>query len=602
MKFKNTIILLLTSLFMFSTVTQAQVDNQLPDFFSDEPDFLPVEEAFIFDFQQQQDKLVISWQIADGYYLYKKQMKTVTEGSSVSEPSFPPAKQIEDEYFGISDVFYQELEMVYDIFSAQPDSTLKIRYQGCASAGLCYPPTTKTIYLSEVIGNGGENSNAAVQTSSESNEAVGQSQQFDLVDRLTSGDSLFITLLAFLALGVGLAFTPCVFPMYPILSSIVLGQGKSLSTTKALSLSFVYVQGMAITYSILGLIVASAGVQFQAALQHPAVLITMIVLFIVLAFVMFGAYELQLPSKWQEKLNSVSNNQKGGSIGGVFLMGVISGLVASPCTTAPLTAILLYIAQSGDMVLGFTTLYVLSLGMGIPLILFAVTGGKLLPKAGNWMNIVKTVFGFGMLAVAMMFVERMIDNDYTQIGWGLLGFATFTYFYVMNQNTAVNMWKGVRMFVIFLGLILSFTYGYSPFAPKQVIAGDHGSTGSVTAHPEFLKVKDLADFEKQLAKANNQGKKVMIDLYADWCVACKEFEKFTFPDPEVIEALDNFVWMQIDLTDTSDSNFEFQEAYSVLGLPTIMFFGTDGQEQSNARVTGFLNAERFAAHVNANVQ
>ncbi len=587
---------------MFSTVTQAQVDNQLPDFFSDEPDFLPVEEAFIFDFQQQQDKLVISWQIADGYYLYKKQMKTVTEGSSVSEPSFPPAKQIEDEYFGISDVFYQELEMVYDIFSAQPDSTLKIRYQGCASAGLCYPPTTKTIYLSEVIGSGSESSNAAVQTSSDSNEAVGQSQQFDLVDRLTSGDSLFITLLAFLALGVGLAFTPCVFPMYPILSSIVLGQGKSLSTTKALSLSFVYVQGMAITYSILGLVVASAGVQFQAALQHPGVLITMIVLFIVLAFVMFGAYELQLPSKWQEKLNSVSNNQKGGSIGGVFLMGVISGLVASPCTTAPLTAILLYIAQSGDMVLGFTTLYVLSLGMGIPLILFAVTGGKLLPKAGNWMNIVKTVFGFGMLAVAMMFVERMIDNAYTQIGWGLLGFATFTYFYVMNQNTAVNMWKGVRMFVIFLGLILSFTYGYSPFAPKQVIAGDHGSAGSVAAHPEFLKVKDLADFEKQLAKANNQGKKVMIDLYADWCVACKEFEKFTFPDPEVIEALDNFVWMQIDLTDTSDSNFEFQEAYSVLGLPTIMFFGTDGQEQSNARVTGFLNAERFAAHVNANVQ
>jgi thiol:disulfide interchange protein DsbD len=396
--------------------------------------------------------------------------------------------------------------------------------------------------------------------------------------------------------------------MYPILSSIIVGQGQSLSLSRGFILSFVYVQGMAITYSILGLIVASAGVRAQAWLQDPIVLVSMILLFILLAFVMFGAYELQLPSKWQEKLNSVSNNQKSGSFGGVFLMGIISGLVASPCTTAPLTGILLFIAQSGDMVLGFTALYALSLGMGIPLILFGMTGGKLLPKAGNWMNIVKTGFGFGMLAVAMMFVERMYDNAYTQVGWGLLGFATFTYFYVMNQNTAVSFWKGLRTFVIMLGLILSFTYGYSAFeTPKTAIVNTPGVTHATggqthaTAHPEFLKVKDLADFEKQLAKANNQGKKVMIDLYADWCVACKEFESFTFPDPAVIETLDNFVWMQIDLTDTSDSNYEFQEEFSVLGLPTIMFFGTDGQEQTNARVTGFLNAERFATHVNNNV-
>jgi thiol:disulfide interchange protein DsbD len=606
MKFKNVILLLLTSIIALSTVSYAQVDNTLPDLFSDEPDFLPVDEAFIFDFQQQQNKLVVSWQIADGYYLYKKQMKTATKGASVSEPNFPPAEQIEDEYFGISDVFYQQLEIDYEIFSAEPDSTITIRYQGCASAGLCYPPTTKTVYLSEVVG-GNQTANAKAQSStdnaSDSGEksSAGQSQQFDLVDRLTSGDSLAITLLAFLALGIGLAFTPCVFPMYPILSSIVIGQGKSISLSKGFTLSFVYVQGMAITYSILGLVVASAGVQFQAALQSPAVLVTMIILFAVLAFVMFGAYELQLPSKWQEKLNSVSNNQKSGSLGGVFLMGVISGLVASPCTTAPLTGILLYIAQSGDMVLGFFALYVLSLGMGIPLILFGMTGGKLLPKAGNWMNIVKTAFGFGMLAVAMMFVERMFDNAYTQLGWGLLGFATFTYFYVMNQNTAVSLWKGVRAFIIFLGLILSFTYGYSAFAPQQVVTG-HGSATNAASHPEFIKVKNLAEFERQLAKANGQSKGVMIDLYADWCIACKEFEKYTFPDPAVIEALDDFVWMQVDLTEGNDTDVEFMEAFGVLGLPTIMFFGTDGQEQSNVRVTGFLNAERFAAHVNNNVK
>jgi thiol:disulfide interchange protein DsbD len=601
MKFKNVILLLLTSIIAFSSISYAQVENQLPDFFSDEPDFLPNEEAFVFDFQQQQDKLVVSWQIADGYYLYKKQMKTATKGASVSKPNFPAAEQIEDEYFGISDVFYNQLEIDYEILSAEPDSTITIRYQGCATAGLCYQPTTKTIYLSAVVGAGGVSEPASDSSEDKSEEATGgQSQQFDLVDKLTGGDSLAVTLFAFLILGIGLAFTPCVFPMYPILSSIVIGQGKSISLSKGFTLSFIYVQGMAITYSILGLVVASAGVQFQAWLQSPAVLITMIVLFIVLAFVMFGAYELQLPSKWQEKLNSVSNSQKSGSLGGVFLMGVISGLVASPCTTAPLTGILLFIAQSGDMVLGFFALYVLSLGMGIPLILFGMTGGKLLPKAGNWMNIVKTAFGFGMLAVAMMFVERMFDNVYTQLGWGLLGFATFTYFYVMNQNTAVSLWKGIRTFVIFLGLILSFTYGYSAFAPQQAATG-HGSA-TTAGHPEFLKVKNLAEFEQQLAKANNQSKRVMIDLYADWCIACKEFEKYTFPDPDVIDALDDFVWMQIDLTDASDTNAEFQDAFSVLGLPTILFFGTDGQEQSNARVTGFLNAERFAAHVNNNVK
>jgi thiol:disulfide interchange protein DsbD len=618
MKFKSVILFLLTSIITFSSVTYAQLDNTLPDLFSDEPDFLPVDEAFIFDFQQQQNKLVISWQIADGYYLYKKQMKTATNGASVSEPNFPPAKQIEDEYFGISDVYYQALEINYEILSAEPDSTISIRYQGCASAGLCYPPTTKTVYLAEVIGKAGEALSAVSTTKAtpEEKAATGQSQQFDLVDKLTSGDSLAVTLFAFLILGIGLAFTPCVFPMYPILSSIVIGQGKSISLSKGFTLSFIYVQGMAITYSILGLIVASVGVRAQAWLQDPAVLITMIVLFIVLAFVMFGAYELQLPSKWQEKLNSISNNQKGGSLGGVFLMGVISGLVASPCTTAPLTGILLYIAQSGDLVLGFFALYVLSLGMGIPLILFGMTGGKLLPKAGNWMNIVKTAFGFGMLAVAMMFVERMVDNVYTQVGWGLLGFATFTYFYVMNQNTPVSIWKGIRTFIIFLGLILSFTYGYSAFAPQQAEVvyvntqngTGHGNSGnasgksSAKAHPEFVKVNDLAEFEKLLAKANNQGKRVMIDLYADWCVACKEFEKYTFPDPAVIEALDDFIWMQIDLTDVSDTTIEFQEEFSVLGLPTILFFGTDGQEQSNVRVTGFLKAEPFAAHVNNNVQ
>ena len=426
------------------------------------------------------------------------------------------------------------------------------------------------------------------------------SQQFDLADKLQQ-ESLPITLALFLLLGVGLAFTPCVFPMYPIVSGIVIGQGKEIKASRAFSLSFVYVQGMAITYSLLGLVVASAGVQFQAALQHPAILITFIVLFVALAAAMFGAYEIQLPGKWQEKLTGVSNAQQRGSLTGVFVMGVLSGLIASPCTTAPLTGILLFIAQSGDLLLGFLALYALSLGMGIPLIIFAMTGGKLLPKAGNWMNVVKTTFGFMLLSVAIIFVERLWNSEYTWLLWSGLGLAMFGYFQVINQSSASSFWKGVRSIVIFLGLFGSAMLGYQTvFNDVQTNANTSVQhKQQAVSHPEFLVVKDLQDFQQKLADANAQGKSVMVDLYADWCVACKEFEKYTFPDPAVIDALSNTVWMQIDLTDNTPTNLAFQESFNILGLPTILLFDDQGNELSQARVTGFMRAEPFAQHVRA---
>ena len=386
--------------------------------------------------------------------------------------------------------------------------------------------------------------------------------------------------------------------MYPILSGIVIGQGKTISTSRAFTLSFVYVQGMAITYSLLGLIVASAGVQFQAGLQHPAILIALIVIFVLLAVVMFGAYELQLPSSWQEKLNAMSNKQTSGSYFGVLAMGAISGLVASPCTTAPLTGILLFIAQSGDLVLGFSALYVLSLGMGIPLILFGITGGKLLPKAGNWMNVVKVTFGFMMLAVAIMFVERLVSHVATDIAWTLLGLTTFTYFYVMNQNSPTTFYKGLRALLIFVGLFVSAGYGYQTFNSMGYNNAPIQSGAKTVAHPTFIKVSSLEDFNQALAEANAQGQSVMLDLYADWCVACKEFEKYTFSDTQVMAALSGSVLMQIDLTDNTDNNIRFQEHFSVLGLPTILFFDTQGQEVNTARVTGFMRAEPFAQHIN----
>ena len=588
---------------LFTTVASAQLsDNNMDDLFSDEPSFLPVEEAFVFDFSQKDDTLVIRFDIADGYYLYKKQFKVSTKNATLGEPVFPPAEQIEDEFFGISDVFYNTVSFSYPITETVQDGVVKLRYQGCASAGLCYPPTTKVIYLNEIQGANvtGELSGGETQASQASDQTV--SEQYDLANLLQSDENLPLTLLLFFALGIGLAFTPCVFPMYPIVSGIVIGQGKDIKMSRAFTLAFVYVQGMAIMYSLLGLVVASAGVQFQASLQSPYILGTFIVVFVALAAAMFGAYEIQLPSKWQEKVSGMSNAQQRGSLVGVFVMGILSGLIASPCTTAPLTGVLIFIAQSGDMTLGFLALYALSLGMGIPLIIFAMTGGKLLPKAGNWMNIIKTTFGFMLLAVAIVFVERLWNSDYSMLLWSALGLGAFSYYQVVNQPSAATFAKGVRTLMIFLGLFVSAMLGYNALFGQssghyEATGTSAGVTSQTTSHPTFMVVKNLEDFEQKLAAANAEGKSVMVDLYANWCVACKEFEKYTFVDPAVIDALSNTVWMQIDLTDNTPTNLAFQDAFDVLGLPTILLFDEAGNELTKARVTGFMKAEPFAQHV-----
>lgn len=592
-----------------SPQTSAPPSNQslggFDDVFSNQEEFLKVDQAFVFDFNQADNTLSLSFTIADGYYLYKKQFKLVAKQAAIGEPHYPKGVIIEDEYYGESEVFYDEVTLTVPITQATNDGIVKIRYQGCADAGLCYAPNIKTVYLNALA----NNSNASVTSSSadpmstdeqslsQMNPSSSQASQYSLADKLINKENLALTLVLFFALGIGLAFTPCVFPMYPIVSGIVIGQGKQAKASNAFWLTFIYVQGMAITYSILGLIVASAGMQFQAALQHPLILGIFIGIFVLLALAMFGRYELQLPAKWQTRLTNLSNNQTPGSMAGVFAMGALSGLIASPCTTAPLTGILLFIAQSGDLTLGFVSLYVLSIGMGVPLIIFGVTGSKLLPKAGQWMNVVKVSFGFMMLSVAIVFVERLWPkawpNDYINLLWAALGLAAFGYYFVVNEASKKGIAKYVRTLVIAAGLFASALLAYNTLTSSEDTAIVH----SQPAHPTFIVVENLDDLRQQIAAANSQGKTVMVDLYADWCVACKEFEKYTFPDPNVITALKNTVWMQIDLTDTSATNTAFQEAFSILGLPTILFFDESGNELTQSRVTGFMKAPAFAEHI-----
>lgn len=581
-------ITLVFSLCCITFFAHAQLDSSLDDPFSNEPEFLDVDQAFAFDFAQKGDELVLSFDIAQGYYLYKKQFKYVIKNASVGEAKYPKGVIIDDEFFGESEVFYHNVSITLPIEFADSEGVVKVRYQGCADAGLCYPPTVKVVYLSEV-------SNLSQTTeNSDTTGEIGVSEQFALAEQLINKDNLIVTLALFFALGVGLAFTPCVFPMYPIVSGIVIGQGKPKTTSHAFWLTFVYVQGMSITYSLLGLVVAVAGAQFQAALQHPVVLGIFIVLFVALAVALFGGFEIQLPAKYQEKLTHMSNNQTPGSFVGVFIMGVLSGLIASPCTTAPLTGILLFIAQTGDMTLGFVSLYLLSVGMGVPLILFGMTGGKLLPKAGNWMNIVKVTFGFMMLAVAIVFIERLWNSPFSGFLWAALGFGLFGYYWVVNRATPNTKMKLLRAIIVAIGIMGSAGLTYQ--------AGQNsGLWGEQLTHPDFVIARDLADLRDKIAQANAQGKTVMVDLYADWCVACKEFEKYTFPNEQVIDALSNTVWMQMDLTDNTPQRQEIFDTFFVLGLPTILFFDKEGNEITKARVTGFMEGEAFANHINTKV-
>lgn len=568
-------------------------NNRLQNLFNDEPTFLKVDEAFVLDYTQKDNELLVTFTIADGYYLYQKQFKAVGKNATLGEPTLSPEPtQIEDEFFGISDVFFETVTLTYPIIESRSDGVLKIRYQGCAEAGLCYPPTTQSLFLNEISTDSQANSSAPNASS------LVVSEQYQLAEQLASGDNLLWSILLFVGLGTLLAFTPCVFPMYPILSSIIVGQGKQISTSKAFSLSFVYVQGMAITYSILGLIVASAGVQFQAALQNPILLTIFIIAFIALALSMFGLYEIQLPSAWQEKLNTMSNQQRGGSVFGVFLMGVISGLIASPCTTAPLTSILLFIAQSGDLLLGFSALYALSLGMGIPLIIFGLTGGKLLPKAGAWMNVIKAIFGFMILSVAIFFFERMVVEPWTQLLWYGLFLALLGYLLEINAQKSASFTRGVFRVVLLSGFVYVVLQSVNFFNPTLPAVANTTNQHKVDIHEQFTQVRDLGELAMYIERANVEGKTVMVDLYADWCVACKEFEKYTFPDPAVQKALSNTMWLQIDLTDNTPTNLEFQKVFEVTGLPTIMFFDKEGNELTTSRITGFVDADAFATHVN----
>ena len=586
---------------------QAASNNLLSDLLQPaEQTFLPVDQAFSFDFDQQGSTLFIGWDIAPGYYLYKKKLEIIAKNADIKVPELGEGVVIEDEFFGKTEVFFDSFSVVSKLSNVAQQGIVKVRYQGCAEAGLCYPPEIITIPLSVIAGQTPEQ-NTTTDTASafaalnsevtkSANTAPEQSEPAETEQNFTeklASQGLLANLVIFFLVGIGLAFTPCVFPMFPILSSLIAGQ-KNLSTKKAFALSFVYIQGMAVTYAALGLVVASLGGQVQGYLQHPYVLISFSLLFVLLAMSMFGWYEIKLPSSMMNKLTQVSNNQKGGNYIGVFLMGVLSGLIASPCTTAPLSAALLFVAQSGDYLVGGLTLYVLSLGMGIPLLLLGTSGGKLLPKAGGWMEQVKTLFGFIMLVVPLILLERIVDFDIILLMAGLLALATALYLHHWQSGQSQGKLKTALWFAATLLVVsgASLTKNYIwPTANTVEVSAEQSQSH------KFKLVANLAELKLAINEANDEGRMVMVDLYADWCVACKEFEKYTFPEPSVQDEFAHFELLKIDLTESDETTIEVMEEYTVFGLPSILFFNTQGEELAAQRVTGFLNADDFAQHL-----
>ncbi|MCL1051093.1 protein-disulfide reductase DsbD [Shewanella abyssi] len=596
---KKMITLFLASLLLLSPLAHAEsiFDNNKFSFLKGEPELMPVDQAFVFDFEQQGDKVKISWVIADGYYMYRDKLKFEADGAVLGEIALPKGKSHNDEYFGEQEVYYSYIEIPVAIKEAAAGDKLNVTFMGCAEGKLCFPPTKRTAVLTDVSANDGIlNLPGSSDVTAVSDADVAPITQQDSLSKMLAGDSLIWTLVIFFGLGIGLALTPCVFPMYPILSGIIVGQGEKLSTAKAFGLSMVYVQGMAITYSLVGLVVASAGMKYQAALQHPAVLIVLAILFFVLSLSMFGLYELKLPSKWQEKMNSMSNSQKSGNVIGVFLMGVISGLVASPCTTAPLSGALIYVAQTGDLLQGFLALYVLSMGMGIPLLIVGTSGGKFLPRAGSWMDIIKTIFGFLLIAVSIVMLGRIWPGVISDVLWSLWGVVFVGYLMHQNRLTEFNWKQTTRAVLLLLVFLGSVSYGMQAVMNHFGFTSNASLSNAEQAH-EFKRIKSLEDLDSEIAAATAQGKTVMLDLYADWCVACKEFEAITFKDAAVMERMDKMILLQADVTKSDDIDIALLEYYDVLGLPTLLMFDDTGAVRDDLRVTGFMRPKAFAEHL-----
>ena len=548
-----------------------------------QPDFLPANKAFEFSSEAMPSgETRLHWKVADTYYLYQKRLKF--DGlDEAHKPALPQGQEHSDEFFGETQVYRDSLEL---LIPAGASGQVKVSWQGCADAGLCYPPQSQTVDL-------GGTAPVAAQ---------GQAQDQSLAASLQQS-SLGWSLLLFFGLGLLLAFTPCSLPMLPILAGLVVGSGASAGRGFAVAGS--YVISMALVYAGLGVLAAQLGANLQSLLQQPWLLGSFAALFVVLSLPMFGFFELQLPAALRDRLETAGRGRKGGSLLGAGILGALSGLLVGPCMTAPLAGALLYIAQSGNAVQGGLVLFVMGLGIGVPLLLLVTVGSRFLPKPGAWMNLMKGLFGFLFLGTALLLVRPVLDESLWVGLWG-----------VLLVLVACSLWQQAQTFLrarmlfsplsLLAGLWGSLLLvgaaggGSDLWQPLQVYtAKTVAGSSATTAHDAFITIKDPASLERELASAKEQGQWVLFDYYADWCVSCKVMEKQVFAKPQVMQALEGVRLLRLDVTADNVASRELLSRYQVPGPPSFIWIGPDGAERRGQRITGEVNAETFLNNWNA---
>ncbi len=573
-------------------------------------EILDPDTAFIFAADVGDSKTInLQWQVAEGYYLYRDKFKfSISEGPAQIDQSgvdIPTGKLKEDPAFGKVNINIGDFSIdlpVERMDTASSPVTLEVRYQGCKDQSICYPPITKHVslllpsFIPSAQAAGPDNGKPMA-------DAADLSEQDTITRRLQDGNFL-LNILAFFGFGLLLSLTPCVFPMIPILSGIIVGQGAQITTARAFSLSLFYVLAMALSYAVLGVIAGSFHFNLQAAFQNVWAISLFSAVFVMLALSMFGFYELQLPAALQSRLTAAGCGQKGGTMQGAAIMGALSAIIVGPCVAPPLAGALLYISQSGNALFGGLALFAMGLGFGVPLLIIGSSAGNLLPRAGAWMDMIKRVFGVIMLAVAIWFMERILPVEMSLLLWAALLIVTAVYLGALDAPAPragwQKLWKGLGVILLVYGVILvigAASGGRSIYKPLQGLSSITAPQAPEHRGLAFKRIKSHADLVAEITDAARQGKFVMLDFYADWCVVCKEMEEYTFTDARVLASLNDVVLLQADVTNNDEQDRELLKTFDIFGPPAILFFGDDGKERTAHRLVGFVDADDFVRHI-----
>ena len=573
------------------------------------PEFLDPEEAFIVSAKAVSENVIkVQWQIADGYYLYKDKFQFSLQGNdlTITNVKLPEGKLKNDPDFGSVWVNYHDVDALLTIQrkeDAASTAELLVNYQGCKEDVLCYPPISKTLPINLIASAVAETTTGADGSAALKSKTRQFSEQ-DVITEHLSDDSVLKNILIFFGFGLLLALTPCVFPMIPILSGIIIGQGSNMTSLRSFYISLTYVIAMASTYAVLGVIAGSFELNLQAASQNIWVITAFSAVFVFLAFSMFGFYELQLPSSWHSKYSHASG-KLGGTLPGVAVMGVLSAIIVGPCIAPPLAGALLYISQTSDAVLGGMVLFAMGMGMGVPLIVIGTSEGKLLPKTGVWMESIKHIFGVLMLGVAVWFMERVLPGALALALWSLLFIVTAIYMGALDrserQSRWQGLWRGLGLAMLAYGLILmvgAASGGNNMFKPLQGLLNKDQAGDVRSSTLSFQTIKGVDGLQSVLDQATNEDKYVMLDFYADWCITCKEMEHEAFSDSRVHQMLSNVILLQADVTENDELDKALLKKFSLYGPPAILFFNKEGVEEKSHRLVGFLKTEDFMKHVN----